>query len=103
MPQLFPSAFLKSGLAKMVKDNYHIRVGKTIQIFAFLTAVFGKPGDERDAKRMRKIRRASDEWHPRVLLVRNPLLTGDLAQVTTTSGFDYYFCGMMAAETVSIP
>lgn len=45
-------------------------LGKTIQVIAFLTAAFGRTGDERDAKRMRKMRRASDEkWYPRVLIV----------------------------------
>ncbi|KAK3075137.1 hypothetical protein LTR53_001821 [Teratosphaeriaceae sp. CCFEE 6253] len=45
-------------------------LGKTIQIIAFLTAAFGKTGDERDGKRMRKIRRmGEDEWYPRILIV----------------------------------
>lgn len=45
-------------------------LGKTIQVIAFLTAVFGKTGDERDAKRMRKVRRSGDDnWYPRVLIV----------------------------------
>ena len=45
-------------------------LGKTVQVIAFLTAAFGKTGDERDAKRMRKIRRAGDcRWYPRVLVV----------------------------------
>jgi SNF2 family DNA or RNA helicase len=45
-------------------------LGKTIQVIAFLTAVFGKTGDERDWKRMRKMRRKhGDKWYPRVLLV----------------------------------
>lgn len=45
-------------------------LGKTIQIIAFLTAVFGKTGDIRDAKRMRKIRRMDEgRWYPRVLLI----------------------------------
>ncbi|CZR59835.1 probable DNA repair and recombination protein RAD26 [Phialocephala subalpina] len=45
-------------------------LGKTIQVVAFLTAAFGKTGDERDAKRMRKMRRSTDEpWYPRVLIV----------------------------------
>lgn len=45
-------------------------LGKTIMVIAFLTAVFGKTGDERDAKRMRKIRRmAGDRWYPRVLII----------------------------------
>ncbi|KAB5554551.1 P-loop containing nucleoside triphosphate hydrolase protein [Coniochaeta sp. 2T2.1] len=44
-------------------------LGKTIQVIAFLTAAFGKTGDERDAKRMRKMRRAGDHWYPRILIV----------------------------------
>ncbi|KAM0720392.1 hypothetical protein Q7P37_004528 [Cladosporium fusiforme] len=46
-------------------------LGKTIQVIAFLTVVFGKTADERDAKRMRKMRRCrdGDKWYPRVLLV----------------------------------
>ncbi|THX06223.1 hypothetical protein D6D13_06735 [Aureobasidium pullulans] len=43
-------------------------LGKTIQVIAFLTAAFGKTGDERDIKRMRKMRREG-RWYPRVLLV----------------------------------
>jgi len=44
-------------------------LGKTIQVIAFLTAAFGKTGDERDAKRMRKMRRAGDHWYPRILII----------------------------------
>ena len=44
-------------------------LGKTVQVAAFLTAAFGKTGDERDAKRMRKVRRAGDLWYPRVIIV----------------------------------
>lgn len=44
-------------------------LGKTVQVAAFLAAAFGKTGDERDAKRMRKMRRAGDHWYPRVLIV----------------------------------
>lgn len=45
-------------------------LGKTVQVAAFLTAAFGKTGDERDAKRMRKKRRAPDKpWYPRVLII----------------------------------
>ena len=32
-------------------------LGKTIQVIAFLTAAFGKTGDERDGKRMRKMKK----------------------------------------------
>ena len=45
-------------------------LGKTIQVIAFLTAAYGKRGDERDAKCMRKVRRANDNaWYPRTLIV----------------------------------
>lgn len=45
-------------------------LGKTVQVAAFLTAAFGKTGDERDAKRMRKMRRSPRKpWYPRVLIV----------------------------------
>ena len=45
-------------------------LGKTVQVAAFLTAAFGKTGDERDWKRMRKMRRAEwKPWYPRVLIV----------------------------------
>ena len=44
-------------------------LGKTVQVAAFLTVAFGKTGDSRDAKRMRKYRRAKDDWYPRVLII----------------------------------
>lgn len=44
-------------------------LGKTVQVAAFLTAAFGKTGDERDAKRLRKVRRHPSRWYPRVLIV----------------------------------
>ena len=45
-------------------------LGKTVQVAAFLAAAFGKTGDERDAKRMRKMRRAPGKpWYPRVLII----------------------------------
>ncbi|RCI07763.1 hypothetical protein L249_5728 [Ophiocordyceps polyrhachis-furcata BCC 54312] len=44
-------------------------LGKTVQVVAFLTAAFGKTGDERDAKRMREIRLHSGRWYPRVLII----------------------------------
>ncbi|KAL6714032.1 hypothetical protein ACLMJK_008526 [Lecanora helva] len=44
-------------------------LGKTVQIIAFLTAAFGKTGDERDAKRMRKMRRANAPWYPKALVI----------------------------------
>ncbi|KAI1468136.1 P-loop containing nucleoside triphosphate hydrolase protein [Daldinia caldariorum] len=44
-------------------------LGKTVQVAAFLTAMFGKTGDRRDAKRMRKFRRAKNDWYPRALII----------------------------------
>lgn len=44
-------------------------LGKTVQVAAFLTAAFGKTGDERDAKRLGKIRRVPGRWYPRILIV----------------------------------
>lgn len=43
-------------------------LGKTIQVIAFLTAAFGKTADERDQKRMRKMRRAQKKY-PKALLI----------------------------------
>lgn len=43
-------------------------LGKTIQVIAFLTAAFGKTGDERDQKRMRKMRQ-NDRDYPRALII----------------------------------
>lgn len=44
-------------------------LGKTVQVAAFLTAAFGKTGDERDAKRLRKMRYHNDRWYPRILII----------------------------------
>jgi DNA excision repair protein ERCC-6-like 2 len=45
-------------------------LGKTVQVIAFLTAAYGKTADERDSKRMRKLRRSGDNvWYPRTLIV----------------------------------
>lgn len=45
-------------------------LGKTIQVIAFLTAAFGKTGDDRDRKRMRYKRKYEPEaWYPRVLII----------------------------------
>ena len=44
-------------------------LGKTVQVAAFLTAAFGKTGDERDRKRMRRIRDEPGRWYPRILIV----------------------------------
>lgn len=44
-------------------------LGKTVQVAAFLTAAFGKTGDERDDKRMREVRCFPGRWYPRVLII----------------------------------
>ncbi|ROV96405.1 hypothetical protein VSDG_05450 [Cytospora chrysosperma] len=44
-------------------------LGKTIQVIAFLTAAFGKTGDERDGKRLRKMARYKTRWYPRILVI----------------------------------
>ncbi|KAH7357968.1 DNA excision repair protein ERCC-6 [Plectosphaerella cucumerina] len=44
-------------------------LGKTVQVAAFLTAAFGKTGDERDDKRMRWMRIYGCRWYPRILIV----------------------------------
>ncbi|KAF3932693.1 hypothetical protein ABW19_dt0203161 [Dactylella cylindrospora] len=45
-------------------------LGKTIQVISFLTAAFGKTGDIRDSKRMRKMRaERPDDWYPKVMIV----------------------------------
>ncbi|XXH03961.1 hypothetical protein Hte_010369 [Hypoxylon texense] len=44
-------------------------LGKTVQVAAFLTATFGKTGDRRDAKRMRKFQRVKTDWYPRALII----------------------------------
>lgn len=45
-------------------------LGKTVQTAAFLAAAYGKTGDQRDYKRMRKMRRSKPkDWYPRVLII----------------------------------
>lgn len=45
-------------------------LGKTVQVAAFLVAAYGKSGDERDAKRLRKMSRHDrGKWYPRVLII----------------------------------
>ena len=45
-------------------------LGKTVQIIAFLTAAYGKTGDERDRKRMRKMSRTKPrQWYPKTLII----------------------------------
>lgn len=51
-------------------------LGKTIQVIAFLTAAYGKTADERDNKRMRKMRRA-DLFYPRTLIICPGSLMGN--------------------------
>lgn len=43
-------------------------LGKTVQVAAFLSVAFGKTGDERDRKRMRKVRGVG-RWYPRILII----------------------------------
>ncbi|GKT44909.1 SWR1-complex protein 4 [Colletotrichum spaethianum] len=44
-------------------------LGKTVQVATFLTAAFGKTADERDKKRLKKIRDVSGRWYPRILII----------------------------------
>ncbi|WYZ41310.1 hypothetical protein EsH8_V_000205 [Colletotrichum jinshuiense] len=44
-------------------------LGKTVQVASFLTAAFGKTADERDRKRLKKIRDVAGRWYPRVLII----------------------------------
>jgi SNF2 family DNA or RNA helicase len=45
-------------------------LGKTVQVIAFLAAAYGKTGDERDRKRMRKSRNNKPgRWYPRTLII----------------------------------
>ncbi|KAF2755117.1 hypothetical protein EJ05DRAFT_122949 [Pseudovirgaria hyperparasitica] len=47
-------------------------LGKTIQVISFLTAAFGKTGDERDKKRMRKVQREGGQQakeYPKIILI----------------------------------
>jgi SNF2 family DNA or RNA helicase len=46
-------------------------LGKTVQVIVFMTAAYGKTGDERDQKRLRKMRRGRDgeNWYPRTLII----------------------------------
>ncbi|KAL6253069.1 hypothetical protein RBB50_000789 [Rhinocladiella similis] len=43
-------------------------LGKTVQVISFLTTAYGKTGDERDKKRMRKMRRANQKY-PKTLII----------------------------------
>lgn len=67
-------------------------LGKTIQVIAFLTAAFGKTGDERDDKRMRKMRRMEDgRWYPRVLIIApGSLLANWKAELETWGWWQVY-------------
>ncbi|KAF2858982.1 hypothetical protein K470DRAFT_259268 [Piedraia hortae CBS 480.64] len=76
-------------------------LGKTVQVIAFLTAAFGKTGDERDNKRMRKIRRFEDgRWYPRVLIIVPGGLMINWQQELERWGWwhVYSFHGTMAAK-----
>lgn len=45
-------------------------LGKTVQVVAFLTAAFGKTGDERDKRRLRQMRfHTTERWYPRILII----------------------------------
>ncbi|KAK2015332.1 SNF2 family domain-containing protein [Colletotrichum eremochloae] len=44
-------------------------LGKTVQVVTFLTAAFGKTADERDKKRLNKIRDIPGRWYPRILII----------------------------------
>lgn len=74
-------------------------LGKTIQVIAFLTAAFGKTADERDAKRMRKVRQwrrfheaeGRDKWYPKVLIVCPSSLIENWMQELEKWGWWYVF------------
>ncbi|KAL8404125.1 hypothetical protein RB594_009112 [Gaeumannomyces avenae] len=53
-------------LGGMLGDD--MGLGKTVQVAAFLAAAFGKTGDVRDKRRLRKMR-AAGRWYPKVLIV----------------------------------
>lgn len=73
-------------------------LGKTVQVAAFLTAAFGKTGDERDGKRMRKWRRQpGNPWYPRVLIIAPGSLIANWRSELTRWGWwiieEYYGSG----------
>ena len=49
-------------------------LGKTIQVIAFLTAMYGKTGDERDDKRMRKMRNKRLPYYKTVIICPGSLM-----------------------------
>lgn len=49
-------------------------LGKTVQVIAFLTAAYGKTGDERDNKRMRKMRRAKQNYFRTLIICPGTLM-----------------------------
>ncbi|GME47058.1 SNF2-related protein [Neofusicoccum parvum] len=65
-------------------------LGKTIQVIAFLTAAFGKTGDERDQKRMRKMRQYDREY-PRVLIICPGTLLKNWKSELTDWGWWYIY------------
>lgn len=62
-------------------------LGKTVQVAALLAAAFGKTGDERDARRMRKMRRIPGRWYPRVLILCPGSLTENWQNELNRWGF----------------
>lgn len=44
-------------------------LGKTVQVVAFLTAAFGKTGDDRDERRLRQLRFTDNRWYPQILII----------------------------------
>ncbi|KAK7534580.1 putative DNA excision repair protein [Phyllosticta citricarpa] len=78
-------------------------LGKTIQVIAFLTAAFGKTGDERDAKRMRKMRRHGQDY-PRILIVcPGGLMNNWESELNTWGWWHVYVChGTPAAKEAAL-
>jgi len=80
-------------------------LGKTIQVIAFLTAAFGKTGDERDKKRMRKMRRLGDDtWYPRVLIICPGSLMANWKRELDTWGWwnIYMYHGSVPAKEAAL-
>ena len=65
-------------------------LGKTIQVIAFLTAAFGKTGDARDWKRMRKMRHEG-RWYPKVVIIcPGTLISNWKRELDTVSFCNHY-------------
>ena len=74
-------------------------LGKTIQVISFLTAAFGKTGDERDRKRRRKKRRNGSAWYPRVLIIcPSSLLANWCEELDRWGWWDAYVYHGLAAD-----